>query len=149
MLKWVMLLKKSIVWLLVVLMLMGCATAKKPQPKQGMVNEDITVDANLAQQVKELALTVSGVKNATAVVINKEMSVAVKVSGFDRLRLKAIRQELHDKIKKQHQEYTVHVTTDKKLFKELQNLEQQINSDKAMSPSLKEKVNKINQDMHG
>lgn len=142
--------KKSMVWLLIIMMLVGCATAKKPQPKQEVANKDITVDTGLAQQVKRMALTVPGVQNATAVVINKEMSVAVKVSGFDRLRLKSIREETHHKITKQHQEYTVHVTTDKKLFRELENLEQQINSDKTLSPPLlQDKVKKINQDMHG
>jgi len=142
--------KKSIVWLLVVLMLMGCASAKKPQPEQTTVQEDITVDAELAQQVKRIALTVSGVQDAASVVVNKEISIAVKVGGFDRLRLKSIRKEIHDKIKNQHQEYAVYVTTDKKLFKELQDLEQQTIRDKPMPPQqLKAKVTKINQDMQG
>lgn len=141
--------KKALLGLLIILMLVGCGAAKKPQTYQGAV-EDIVVDAESARQVKKIALAVDGVQQATAVVVDKEISVAAKVRGFDRLRLKSIRKEIHQGIKKEYQGYAVHVTTDKKLFKELQQLEQQINGSNSIAPQqIKGNLSKINQDMQG
>ena len=134
----------------------GCTAQKSPAPKpqaqqQQSLNEKASINtANtaLAGQVEETAKTVDSVKDSIAVVIDREISVAVKVTGFDRLRLKSIRQEVSDQIKKVAPDYRIHVTTDKKLFSELRKVEKQIHQGE--NPDLlKEKFDKINEDMHG
>ncbi|MEG6615584.1 YhcN/YlaJ family sporulation lipoprotein [Peptococcaceae bacterium 1198_IL3148] len=130
---------------------LGCADQspqQKPQPTKTDVQ--IEVDPLLAQQVKALCREVTGVQNSTAVVVNKEISVAIEVTGFDRLRLKAIRQQAHQKISNQYQQYTVYLTSDKKLFKSLQDIEKQLTAGDSLSlPQLQQRVAKINKDMRG
>lgn len=123
---------------------------KKSQPEQ-QSNQDgkpVQADVALAEKAKETAEQVQGVKGSAAVVVNKDITTAVKVSGFDRLRLKSIKQEVHDKIKESSKNYNVHVTSDKKLFVQLQQLEKEIAGPQEKSmPDIQKKLNKINKDM--
>lgn len=147
---------KVIVFSLILSVTVGCSTQnpsiKKPQPEQQLVQDEkqIQINTELAEKAKKTAETVKGVKESTAVVINNEISIAIKVSGLDRLRLKLIKVEVHDKIKEFNKDYNVYVTSDKKLFKQLQQIENQIRGeqDKPLI-DIQKKVNKINKDMHG
>ncbi len=129
----------------------GCGTPqKKRQSQQDSQNENrIQVNAELAGKAREAAGAVKGVKESAAVVIDRDIAVAVKVERFDRLRLKTIRWEVHDRIKELGQEYNVHVTTDKKLFKQLQQMEQELNIPREEPPlqELQVKFNKLIQDI--
>jgi hypothetical protein len=49
------------------------------------------------------------------------------VTGFDRLRLKAIKNEVHNKIKAMAADFNVHVTSDKKHYVQLKQMEEQLN----------------------
>ncbi|MFA4884623.1 MAG: YhcN/YlaJ family sporulation lipoprotein [Desulfotomaculaceae bacterium] len=147
---------KVIVFSLILSVTAGCSmrnpSFKKRHPEQ-QINQDekqIQINPELAERAKKTAETVKGVKESTAVVINNEISIAIKVSGFDRLRLKLIKVEVHDKIKEFNKDYNVYVTSDKKLFKQLQQIETQIRGeqDKPLI-DIQKKVNKINEDMHG
>lgn len=104
----------------------------------------------LGQRVKAAANTVPGVKDSTAVVMDKNISLAVKVQGFDRLRLNKIRSQVHHKVTKLAPEHEVHVTSDKKLFFELQKIEQQRQRENGPpAPALKTKLEQINTKMKG
>ncbi|OPX85898.1 YhcN/YlaJ family sporulation lipoprotein [Pelotomaculum sp. PtaB.Bin117] len=147
---------KVIVLSLILLMTAGCGTLnsslKKPQPEQQMSRDEkqIQVNPELAEKAKKTAGTVKGVKGCTAVVVNKDISTAIKVSGFDRLRLKPIKEEVHNKIKELNKDYNVHVTSDKKLFMQLQQIENQVNGpqEKPLT-DIQKKVIKINKDIQG
>lgn len=134
----------------------GCnvlnAPAKKPQSQQqsNSSQKPVLIQPELAERVKEAAQAVQGVDETTAVVINKDVSVAVKVTGFDRLRLKPIRQEVHNKVKNTALGCKVHVSSDKKIFAELQKIENQINQSQVESPTeIQSKCEKLNKDMQG
>ncbi len=147
---------KIIAFNLILSMMAGCSTQnpsfKRPQPELQLIQDEkqIQISTDLAEKVKKTAETVKGVKESTAVVINDEISIAIKVSGFDRLRLKPIKVEVHDKILEFNKDYNVYVTSDKKLFKQLQQLENQIRGeqDKPLI-DIQKKVNKINKDING
>lgn len=150
-----MLKKQHCVLLLTVLLTLvlaaGCGTPqKKRQIQQDSRNESrIQVNTELAGRAREAAGAVKGVKESAAVVIDRDIAVAVKVERFDRLRLKTIRQDIHDRIKELDQAYNVHVTTDKKLFKQLQVMEQELKSPRE-EPQLQElqaRFNKLIQDI--
>lgn len=132
----------------------GCAAqgpaAKKPGPQAAKSKEEVRADPGLAEKVRETAKTVKGVEDCTAVVIGGEISAAVKVRGFDRFRLESIREEVHRKIAGANQGFEVHVTSDKKLFSQLQQVERQVKQEKAPpGPEIKKRVEKINRDMQG
>ena len=134
--------------LLTLVLAAGCGTPqKKRQIQQDSRNESrIQVNTELAGRAREAAGAVKGVKESAAVVIDRDIAVAVKVERFDRLRLKTIRQDIHDRIKVD-QAYNAR-DKDKKLFKQLQVME--LNSPREEPPlqELQLKFNKLIQDIH-
>lgn len=122
---------------------------KKPQAQQQQSSsEKVIIDTELAGKAGETAKTVDAVEDSVAVVMDREISVAAKVTGFDRLRLKSIRKEVYGEIKKIAPGHKIHVTTDKKLFSELQKVDRQIQQGENPA-ELKAKFEKINKDMRG
>lgn len=136
--------------MLLVIIVTGCTLQNSPSKKQqsgqqiNMNEKDIQVNTELAARAKETAGAIKGVKESTAVAINRDVTVAIKVSGFDRLRLKNIKNQVHDKIKELDKDYNVHVTSDKKHYVQLKQIESQLSGsqNKEMTDVLK-KVNKI------
>jgi len=130
----------------------GCAAATgKPEKKPQQQQEAVQVEPAMAERVRETANRVDGVEDSTAAVVNKEISVAVKVGGFDRLRLKQLKEEIFQEVKKTAPAYGVNVTADKKLFSELRKLEVKIanNPQGNALTEIKTKIDKINDDMQG
>lgn len=138
--------------IVLILLTVGCQMQpqKKTQSEGKQTQKLVEINPELAEKSKQAAMSVKGVEEATAVVIDKNISTAIKVSGFKRLKLQSIKEEVHKKISSMNEEYGVYVTADKKLFAQLQQIEKQINEQKVKSGSeLKEKVDKINKDMKG
>ena len=123
---------------------------KKPQ-EQPKSEKQVRVDLDLAEQAKKVALSVPGVEDATSVVLEQTISTGIKVSGFDRLRLKSIKEEVHQKTKELAQDYEVDVTSDKKLFKGIQDIEKDlVQKGQTTAPeAVYKKIEKIDEDMKG
>lgn len=117
--------------ILLLVLTAGCGMQGSPLKKQtgqqaNWSENSIEIDTELAQRAKETAGAIKGVKESIAVAVNRDVTIGVKVSGFDRLRLKAIKNEAHNKIKELNQDYNVHVTTDKKHFVQLKQIESRL-----------------------
>lgn len=111
---------------------------------------DISYKSHLSEQSAELAKSIKGVDDAVAVVIDKDFSIALKVTGFDRFRLNRIKSEVTKKIKSSTSgDRIVHVTTDKKLFMNLQSLRSKLSEGNESSQKIQKEFKKINDDMHG
>lgn len=144
----------KVITLSLLMLTIGCSMQDSPLRKlqsEQQVSQDekqIQINPELAEKAKGTARMVNGVKDSTAVVIDKEISIAIKVNGFNRLRIKPIKEEVHNKIKEFNKDYNVYVTSDKKLFKQLQQIENQTNSPEEKSPiDIQKKVKRINKDM--
>lgn len=139
--------------LLLSLIFAGCSMNspdRKPGPQADRIQAQAKIDPELSEKVKETAKTVKGVKDSTAVVIGKSISLAVKVTGFDRLRLRSIKQDVYRKVKELAKEYSVNITADKKIFSQIWQIEKKIREQKVQSPeSIKQQMEKINKSMHG
>lgn len=135
--------------LLLLLFITACQSKpeKKPQSQQG--EKTVQVDDAMAEKAKEQAMSVAGVEDAVAVVMDKDISSAVKVSGFDRLRLKGIREEVHQKIRTLDEDYQVHVTSDKKLFKGLQDIKKSVQGKSSAPESVHKQLEELNKAMKG
>ena len=145
--------KNMIVFLFVLFILVisvGCQPQKKPQEQPRAGAKPVTIETDLADRAKNTAKSVEGVEDVTAVVIDQNISTAIKVTGFKRLQLGAIKREVDKKISLMDPEgdYKIYVTSDKKLFKQLQEIEKQIEkNDIKNGQTLKQQVDKINDDM--
>lgn len=119
-----------------VLVGVGCApeTNQKPQVNpSGQIKK--MADANGCrsmphrhfddeQQAVRLARQTDGVHEAVAVYIDNHLNVGLDVRNFHRLRLKTIRKETFDRLEKAFPDAELHVTTDSKVFRELQKMSQ-------------------------
>lgn len=81
------------------------------------------MEQGLAKTLKEVAAGIEGVEESTAVVVNKEAAVGIKITGFDRLHIKRIKNNVDRAVKNTAKGYSVRVTPDKKLFAQLKILE--------------------------
>lgn len=126
--------------------------------KQGQANQKMStgetkqpqINPGLAKTIRQSAERMPEVEESTAVILDKDISLAVKVTGFDRLRLKKIKKDVSEEIKKVAPDHKMHITTDKKLFKYIQDIEEELDGPQPPSAAeIKSRVDKINKDMHG
>lgn len=102
------------------------------------------------QTAKEITEQVDGIDKAVAVRIDDELEVAIEVSNFNRFRLKSIEQEVGQKLKQAFPDTHIHVTSDKKLIMELQELNDTPWSAKQEAAcKQKRKLKQIEKDMRG
>lgn len=139
--------------LLLLLLTVGCAIQKTPKKLQpdNQINrntEQIRIDPDLAGKVKETAKSIKGVNDSAAVVINREISVGIKVSCLNRFYLKQIKKEVKEKIKNLNKGYKIYVTSDKKLLEQLKQVEKQAKPAQGeLLIDIQKRVKKINEDM--
>ncbi|MFB7642636.1 hypothetical protein [Peribacillus butanolivorans] len=71
------------------------------------------------------------------------MLVAVKVDNFDRFRLKSIKKQAQSDLENMFPDYKILISTDQKIFLELDQLEQKLEKDKTKIDSLEKDFKKI------
>jgi regulator of replication initiation timing len=101
------------------------------------------IDQTVANQSKEKAAKEEEISSVKAVNTDKELLLAVKVHQFDRFRLKSIKKKLKSDLEKMHPEYEIFVSTDQKIYLELEQLEQKLQKDHTQMKSLKKDFDKI------
>ncbi|WHZ59475.1 YhcN/YlaJ family sporulation lipoprotein [Metabacillus hrfriensis] len=101
------------------------------------------IDQTVANQSKEKVVKKEEISSVKAVNTDKELLLAVKVHQFDRFRLKSIKKKLKLDIEKMHPEYKIFVSTDQKIYLELEQLEQKLQKDHTQMKSLKKDFDKI------
>ncbi|ABZ83524.1 hypothetical protein HM1_1050 [Heliomicrobium modesticaldum Ice1] len=121
----------------------GCAAGKSAAKNSDLKELPSRMDPVLARDIKGVAKSVQGVDDATAFVIGNDIAVGAKVSGFDRLRLRSIRAAIDQKIRQSYKNYRIHVTTDKKLFKQIKQIEDQEKSPGDAPPEIERNFRKI------
>lgn len=121
----------------------------KPEGPLPMARHQAT-DLQRMKAAKKLAQQDGRVEEATTVIIEKDLSVGLKVENFNRLFLRDIRKDVFHQLRRTFPQYQVHVTTDNKLFDSLQKMESELQKNPPLSPaSAREKLRKINEDMKG
>jgi len=138
--------------ILLTIILVGCSpSAQRAKSQQPKARTPIESDLALAHSVTQSVERHKAVDQAVTVILDKDISVAIKVSGFDRLRLKQIREEVNDLIRQMvGEDYSIHITTDKRIFRDLKEVAQQLkDSNGIASPQIQNQVDQLNQDMHG
>lgn len=128
----------------------GCEI-RSSQLEQPGGEKTVQGDIELAESIKRQVEKKEVVEETTAIVLDEDVSIGIKVTGFQRLRLKQIRGEVHSLVKEMlPDDYVLHVTTDKRLFADLQKIEEEMRETNGRTtPETRERVMKINQDMQG
>lgn len=134
-----------------VLLLSSCATAEEQSKEENVQKKQSQgqVHPSLAEQANYIAFQVDGVRDVSSVVLDKELSLAVDVEQFHRFQLGSIRKKVFQALKKEHPQMKTHVSTDRKIFWELQKLQARMYDEKPDIEAIKKKMEKINKDMKG
>jgi hypothetical protein len=133
----------------VIILASGCTGN---QNQLGDDNEDLSISQvhtskpisqSVANQAKEKVITEEEISDVKAVNTDKELLVAIKVGQFDRFRLKKIEKEVKSDLEKMDPDHKVFVSTDQKMFLELEQLEQKLQKDNTNMKKLEKDFNKI------
>lgn len=136
--------------LVALLFIIGCENPSST-PEEPETGESIQGDIGLAQHIREKIEDLKSVDEGAVVVLDKDISIGIKVTGFQRLWLKSIREEVHRLVRDSlAEDYVIHVTTDKRLAVDLGKIERHLKERGGIaSPEIQKKVEAINQDMQG
>lgn len=129
----------------------GCGQSSppiKPHPEdRSKAGQQIITDPQRGEKVKATARKVKEIEDSAAVVVDQDIAVAVKVSGFNRLRIESIRNNARQRIKSANPGFHVYLTSDKKLFKQIRQLEGDLRRPNPSPAEFRAKVNKVISDM--
>ncbi|MFF2458245.1 YhcN/YlaJ family sporulation lipoprotein [Peribacillus simplex] len=136
--------------ILIVLLMTGCSANSSQtdiNKDRGLniskVHTSNPIDQTVANQAKDKLVNQDEVADAKAVNSNKELLVAIKVENFDRLRLKKIKKKSQTELEDMFPDYKILVSTDQKLFIELEHLEQKLEKDHTKLDSLNRDFKRI------
>ncbi|MCM3603179.1 YhcN/YlaJ family sporulation lipoprotein [Robertmurraya korlensis] len=127
----------------------GC---NENQNQMGYNNKDLSIsqvhtskpiDQSVANQAKEKMITKDEITDVRAVNTDKELLVAIKVENFNRFRLKSIEKTVKSDLEKMYPNHKVVVSTDKKMFWELEKIEQRLQKNNMNKKSLKKDLQKL------
>ncbi|MFF2289156.1 YhcN/YlaJ family sporulation lipoprotein [Peribacillus butanolivorans] len=107
------------------------------------VHTSSPIEQSVANQAKDRLLAEEEVSDVKAVNSDKELLVAVKVDNFDRFRLISIKKQAQSDLENMFPDYRILISTDQKMFLELDQLEQKLEKDKTKMDSLKKDFKKI------
>ena len=127
----------------------GC---NENQNQMGYNNKDLSIsqvhtsqpiDQSVANHTKEKMITKDEITDVRAVNTDKELLVAIKVENFNRFRLKSIEKTVKSDLEKMYPNHKVVVSTDKKMFWELEKIEQRLQKNNMNKKSLKKDLQKL------
>ncbi|WP_026562852.1 YhcN/YlaJ family sporulation lipoprotein [Bacillus sp. J37] len=101
------------------------------------------IDQSVSNEAKEKVIKEKEVSGVKAVNTDKELLLAVKVDQFDRFRLKNIEKKVKSDLEKAYPNHKIIVSTDSKMYLELEQLEQKLQKDKTEKKTLKKEFDKI------
>ena len=139
--------------LLLLLIIIGIGSGcNENQNQMGYNNKDLRIsqvhtskpfDQSIANQAKEKMITKDEITDVRAVNTGKELLVAIKVENFNRFRLKTIEKTVKSDLEKIYPNHKVVVSSDKKMFWELEKIEQRLQKNNTNKKSLKKDLKKL------
>jgi hypothetical protein len=127
----------------------GCAgnqnqfTNNNDDAKIVKVSTKKSIDQSVANQAKEIVIKEKEISGVKAVNTDHELLLAVKVDQFDRFRLKSIEKKVKSDLEKAFPDHKIIISTDSKMYLELEQLEQKLQKDKTEKKTLKKEFDKI------
>lgn len=143
--------KKNLLFLILLsLLISGCNIGgQQEEVKPLFIGEKNDLNQNTADEAKQIVLSMKEVIEVKGVNVKENIYIATKVTHFNRLFLDRIRKDAHDKLKKRFPDAKIHVSTDKKVFLELEELEKKLYKNKVEEEKLEKEINRIEKFMKG
>jgi predicted AlkP superfamily pyrophosphatase or phosphodiesterase len=108
------------------------------------------IETDMAKKAKEISESIDGVTKAVSITLDQDTYVALQVEQRHRFQLKKIRKQTRDLLTHRFgKDIRPHVSTDWKIYRELERLDRQINGQKIKAGEVKKKLKKIEKDMLG
>jgi len=107
------------------------------------VHSSKPIDQSVANHAKEKMITKEEISDVKAVNTDNELLAAIKVRNFNRFRLKNIEKSVKSDLKKMYPDYDVFVSSDKKMFWELEKIEQRLKKNDTTKKNLKKDLTKL------
>lgn len=130
-----------------VIVMAGCSGMHKNEEANKSNVTDVSFknshDQSVTEKMKQLLENEEEVKNIRAVNSDKELLIAAEIDHMDRFRLREIEQKLREKVQKQYPDYKVIISTDKKIFLELEQLENKMRTENLSKKKVEKEMNKI------
>ncbi|MFS0767162.1 YhcN/YlaJ family sporulation lipoprotein [Peribacillus sp. 1P06PB] len=129
---------KLIIFLLLLTVIGLGSGCNRNQNQSGEDHEDLNIsqvhtsnpiNQSVANQAKKKVITEEDISDVKAVNTDKELLIAIKVENFERFRLKKIEKNVKSDLEKDYPDHKVLVSTDSKMYLELDQLEQKIQKD--------------------
>ncbi|GAE35848.1 YhcN/YlaJ family sporulation lipoprotein [Halalkalibacter akibai] len=135
---------------IVLAVLTGCQMLEPQQDIRPLeLSTNAVIDQESADEAKKIVLSMEEVTEIKGVSYENEIYLAPRVKHFDRFRLKEIRKTGHQSVKKRYPDATVHVSTDQKIFMELEKLEKELKEKTISEQRLKQKLKHLDEMMRG
>jgi len=143
--------KKLTVVAIILFLLTGCQnTGASDDIKPLSLADQAVIDQSQADEAKQIVLTMEEVVEIKGVNNNKnKLYLAPRVKHFDRFRLNDIRKKGYDSIKNRYPEAKIFFSTDKKIFIELEKLEEQLKNKSISEERLNKELKSLEDMMKG
>jgi preprotein translocase subunit SecF len=133
--------------LLIVLIVSGCNMANTNNEKEDLniskVTSKETINQSTSNQVKELLKKEKEVSDVKAVNLEKELLIDVEIKQMDRFQLEEIEKRLKKITEEKYPNHKVTLSTDKKIFLELDELEKQVIEKNMSKKKLEKELKRI------
>ncbi|MDC3412734.1 hypothetical protein NC797_04605 [Aquibacillus sp. 3ASR75-11] len=106
------------------------------------------LDQTVSNEAKKLLANKNSISGVRAVNTDKKLFVALEITQFDRLQLKKIEKETKETLKKKYPNMQHEVSTDKKIYIELDELEKKLQQKKIKMKDLNQEIKSIKKKMN-
>ncbi|WP_242143874.1 MULTISPECIES: YhcN/YlaJ family sporulation lipoprotein [unclassified Bacillus cereus group] len=119
---------------------------KKEGPELTKMSTE-SFNQSISQGAKKMALSMGEIEQATAVNSNLDLYIAIKPEHHERFTLKSLRSKLKKRLSDEYPTFNVHVSTDRKIFMLLDELENKIQKKRVNKDKIKKQLKLIQTEM--
>lgn len=151
--RWLMFMRMVLCFFVIGLLLTGCTDAADPverpiertkeQIKFSTVHNKTGTDQQPANKAKDTISSFEEITNIYAVNSTSKLLVAIDVAHHHRLQLEKIRDNVKRSLEMEFPQIELHISTDEKILKELEILEQSIHKNNVTSFEIEKKVDEV------
>jgi len=135
--------------LILIIFLTACTAYEDEQGQAFMLQESAGKGQEASDRAKEELIKMDEVLSVRGIQHRDVMIMALHVKQKDRFHLKDVRKQAFDAVKSLYPDSTIHISTDKKIYKELAEAEEKIKSDHLSNDEVEKELKKVEAHVKG